>query len=173
MNQDIADLATCTETPDMKFLFGLFEERKVKTHLTSTRMKLRDRIFAGNTFPDLLKHAAWHHIRRSATPEKDRGGLSNYPIDRGELVAVQDLECLRRGLWASCAMHGLCTHMKTCSVRNQDPATHVSRSTCFAGVEGSRGRGTMRAMRALWISRSWTRSLAGTRTLSRWRQTRL
>lgn len=50
---------------------------------------------------------------------------------------VQSLEVLAQwfvdGGWT---MHSMCTHMHTCSVRDQSPITYASCSTCCMTVDG-------------------------------------
>lgn len=78
------------------------------------------------------------------------------------------LKCLPCGLWTSWAMHGMCTHAKTCSVASNAARMMCSCSATYISVEGvfwSRHH-------AQSASRSWSRRLRRRLTLSRGRQTR-
>lgn len=80
MKHDIADLATHADMPDTSYRFRLLAECASHEGALVGLRSCRHHV------PDLLKHTARYHTRRSAAPEKARGGLRHYPVEREQCL---------------------------------------------------------------------------------------
>lgn len=78
----------------------------MRVTVENKKRALQDFTIPSRRLPARMKHTMWYQVRREACAEEE-GGQPFYPIEGSEMVgpATRTIQCPRRGLWASWAMH--------------------------------------------------------------------